>query len=370
MPLTRSDMVDVRLALDLVGSELQVFPVGRATVAVGTVATVIIAEAVDDPLAGGVWNDQELRLRGSVPALAASRLTGRQPFAGTEPDRDLPVYLFVRVAELCAYVGPVRHSRSSWVDGELYSCHLRIDPPLSCELLGTVRPSATSPSLPSLDWLDHSVSEPGKALELFITGWYPESGEPPAVAEIPRSIPPALADFYRLAERRPAILGGQNRIEPVDTVRPDSSAGYLVFAVENQGGWEWSIPWDVDASNTDPAVWINETDRPVPEQEPLSRFLLQFSLYEAAMTASYKAFPRNFPKRLLPSLESRLQRVPLRTFMSPIAPTEFLVGPGVVALITPTWQNEDEVDVWIGALHRNALQPLRELGVEWQRFDG
>ncbi|MFE7561906.1 hypothetical protein [Kitasatospora sp. NPDC057500] len=369
MPLTRSDMVDVSVALDLAGAEYQAFAVGRASVVVGTAATVIISDAVDDPEVGGVWNDQEFRLQGPTPAMAASRLTGRDPFTGTEPDQALSVHLFVRVDERCVYVGPVRHSRSKWADDELYSCHLRIDPPLNRELLAVVRPPASPPDLPGLGWLDHVGTDPGRALQLFVTGWHPEA-EPHPPGEIPRSIPSALAGFYRLAENRPAMLGGQNRIKPVDQVQPDSSAGYLVFGVENQGGWDWSIPWEVDATDTDPTVWIDEADNPVPEQEPLSGFLLQFSLYEAAMTAPYKAFPEGFPKRLLPMLESCLHRVPLRPFMAPVAPTDFLVGPGIVALVTPRWENDDEVEVWIGAHHRSALRPLGRLDLDWRRFDG
>ncbi|MFF0390763.1 hypothetical protein ACFYS8_19045 [Kitasatospora sp. NPDC004615] len=371
MPLKRSDLVDVGAAFDLAGAEPQVFAVGGATVALGTAATVVIAGAVDDPAAGGVWNDQELRLQGPAPVLAAARLTGVVPCGSAELDTDLPVHLFARVDGLCCYLGLVRPSGSAWTDGELNSCELAIDPPLSREILDIVRPTVAPPGLPGLGWLDHVDSEPGWALELFVTGWHPEAVEPQAVGEIPRSIPPALADFYRLAARYPGILGGQNRIRSVGAVRPDSSAGFLVFADENQGGWDWSIPWEVDATNSDPAVWVGELGgAAVLEQEPLSRYLLQFSLYEAASTAPFTAALRNFPKHLLPVLGPCLQGVPLRTFMAPVAPTDFLVGPGIVAGVSPSYFNEDEVDVWIGARHRSALHPLLELGLQWQRFDG
>ncbi|MGW1077978.1 hypothetical protein [Streptomyces sp. NPDC002537] len=79
---------------------------------------------------------------------------------------------------------------------------------------------------------------------------------------------------------------------------------------------------------------------------------------------------RGLPEQLLPSLESLLRRVPLRPFMSPIVAGDFLVGPGAVAQVSPSYRGEHEVTVQIGACHRSALRPLGELGLDWQRFDG
>ncbi|MFI8389101.1 hypothetical protein [Streptomyces sp. NPDC085540] len=121
MSLTRSDMVDVSVALDLAGTRFHASAVGGATVVVGTMATVIIAHVVDDPAASGVWNDQEFRLHGPTPALAASGLTEPAPFTTTGPARGHPVHLLVRIDELCTYLGLVRHSHGKWADGELHS---------------------------------------------------------------------------------------------------------------------------------------------------------------------------------------------------------------------------------------------------------
>ncbi|MFE0948406.1 MULTISPECIES: hypothetical protein [Streptomyces] len=371
MSLTRLATVDVSVALDLAGTEPDVFDVGRSTVAVGAAAVVIIGDAADDPAAGGVWNDQEFRLRGLTPAVAASRLTGRESLAGLEPDLDRPVHLFVRVDGLAVYIGPVRHSRSTWTNGELNSCHLRIEPPLSRELLDTVRPPTAVPLSPGLDWLGSVRTDPGRALESFVTGWFPAQPETrPTDIAIPGSVPYALADFYRLAEKRPAILGGQNFIQPLTRLSTDIRGERLVVATENQGCWDWSIPWQLDAASTDPDVWLTEDDAPAREEEPLSRFLLQFSLYEASMTAPYQAFLRNLPEQLLSELEACLHRVPLRPFLAPIGPTNFLVAPGLVAHISPELNSSNESDVWIGALHRSALRPLSRLQLPWRRFDG
>ncbi|MGW1077962.1 hypothetical protein [Streptomyces sp. NPDC002537] len=168
-------------------------------------------------------------------------------------------------------------------------CDLWIDPPLSRETLAVVRPPGATPLLPGLEWLELVEYDPRQALEVFVTGWYPEADPAPPARTVPAFVPPALADFYRLAERRPAILGKQNAIEPLAALTPGGCEGRLVFAVENQGGWDWSLPWQPNAADTDPAVVLTRDGASTPEQEPLSRFLLQFSLHEAAVTAPYQA---------------------------------------------------------------------------------
>ncbi|MFF9297930.1 hypothetical protein [Streptomyces sp. NPDC014764] len=78
-------------------------------------------------------------------------------------------------------------------------------------MLDRVRPPTAAPLSPGLDWLDRVHTDPGLALESFVTGWYPAQAETrPTDIAIPDSVPYALADFYRLTEKRPAILGGQN----------------------------------------------------------------------------------------------------------------------------------------------------------------
>lgn len=249
------------------------------------------------------------------------------------------------------------------------SAYRYISPPLSRETLDRVRPPTTPPPLPAPDWLGEVHANPGRALEGFLTTWYPATGPHQPAADIPGSLPRALADFHRLAARRPAILGGHNRTRPLDDLRPDGGAERLVFAVECQGGRPWSIPWGPGATDPDPTVWFDD-GHPVPEQEPLSGFLLQFALAEAVLGAPYQAGCDALPRHLLPVLESRLARVPLRPFRSPAdAPTDFLVAPGLIARVGPGW-DEGKLDVWIGARHRGALRPLAELGIPWRRFDG
>ncbi|MCG7525581.1 hypothetical protein MHW47_14160 [Streptomyces sp. OfavH-34-F] len=92
---------------------------------------------------------------------------------------------------------------------------------------------------------------PRKSLT-FVTGWYPvrtETRQPSDIA-IPGSVPYALADFCRLAEERPAILGGQNFIQPLARTPTDIRGEHLVVATENQGCWHWFIPCQRDAADT------------------------------------------------------------------------------------------------------------------------
>lgn len=346
------------------------FPVPGALVVLGSSSLVIIADASDHPKVSGVWNAQEFRLVGPAPAPVVSRLMGPMPFTtvGTPPEP--LVHLFVRLDGGCHYLGAGRISMCEvGEDDVLIRCHLHISPPLNRETLDRVRPPDAPPPLPALDWLGDVHTNPDRALERFVTTWYPATSTHEPAADIPGSIPRALADFYHLAAQRPAILGSHNRIMPISDLRSDSSAERLVFGVECQGGWTWSIPWEAGATGTDPTVWF-EDSHPVPEQEPLSRFLLQFSLYEAAISAPYHASCGNLPHHLLPTLESRLQCVPLQPFLSPAdAPTDFLVASGLVAHVGPSWE-EGKLDVWIGAQHRSALHPLTQLDIPWRRFDG
>ncbi|MCX4744514.1 hypothetical protein OG455_03095 [Kitasatospora sp. NBC_01287] len=371
MPLTRLDMVDEDVLLGLAGPDVRVFPVPGAVVALGASGTAIVADAGDDAAVSGVWNEEEFRLIGPAPEPVRARLMGPMPFTThLADDPELPIHLAVRVDGRCLYLGVVQVGGCEGAEDELTSCDLWIDPSLSRETLAVVRPPGAMPILPGLEWLEGIGRDPQHALEMFVTGWYPETDTVPSVRTVPDFVPPALADFYRLAEKRPAILGEQNFIEPLAALAPGGREGRLRFADENQGGWDWSVSWEPDAASTDPAVLLTSGDVSTPEQEPLSRFLLQFSLHEAAITAPYQAAARGLPGQLLPVLESFLQRVPLRPFMSPVVAKNFLVAPGVVAQVSPSYRNESEVTVQIGACHRGALQPLSELGLEWRRFDG
>lgn len=293
-------------------------------------------------------------------------------------ESSLPIHLAVRLDEGLLYLGRVRLSRAETTrpagggESALTICVLRLDTPLSRPVLRRVRPTAPAPDLPDLGWLKHVNGDRGAALEQFVTGWYPAAGQPPSPSSVPtgsRPLPGGLQQLYLLAEQRPDALGRHNHILPWHELQSDPLGELLVFGVENQGCFYWGLPWTWDEPQDDPTVWFREyDDKPVTEQEPLSGFLLQFSLFEAAMSADYVGFVDSLSDRQVQQLTAPLQRVPLRSF-GPRARTRFYVAPGLVLSVSDAL-NDGKFDLWAGATHRSALQALPEFDAVWLRFDG
>lgn len=75
-PLTH---VDEDAACGLAGPGGDVFRVPGATVVVGPLSVVIVADPGDDPDVSGVWNDREFRLVGPAPVPVASRTSWSAP---------------------------------------------------------------------------------------------------------------------------------------------------------------------------------------------------------------------------------------------------------------------------------------------------
>jgi hypothetical protein len=359
MQLTRLDMVDDVEALGLAGAGAEVFTAGGADVAAGLGGTVIITDAGDDLAASGVRNSRTFMLIGPVPGAIAARFLDQDP-------ESQPIHLFVRLQEGALYLGTGRHARSGWTHDPyvLEDCVLRIDPPLSFDVLDRVRPPSTPTALPGLEWLEHVNGDRAAALRLFVEGWHPVSDPDPGPAAPSVHVPAALAEFYRLAQGRPHVLGVQNFIRPAAQLRTDAH-GLLAFGYENQGGFEWSL----DPSEDDPTVWtIEDPSERHAERERLSGFLIQFSLSEAVISAPYNAWSHRVPTPIAHELTSTLRRVPLKTWMWPLYQTSFYVAPGLVASMSE--DEDEECHIWVGATHRSILRPLADLGIEWRGFDG
>ncbi|MFB7374806.1 hypothetical protein ACFC0D_33760 [Streptomyces sp. NPDC056222] len=340
------------------------FTVGGAGVVVGPVGMVIIAEASDVPVRSGVWNAEEVRLIGPAPAQVTERLMG---WGGDEGP--LPIHIAVRVEGEVMYLGAAQVSQAGTSDGVLTNCELRFEAPLSREVLNLVRPPRPPENSPGLEWLRNVNGDRAAALEQFVTGWYPNAGaaESP-VSDSASRLPRGLRQLYRLAQQRPGALGIQNRILPEPDLHTDHLGEMLVFGVENQGGFFWSFLWTLEAPEADPTVWFREFDeKPIAEQESLSGFLIQFSLFEASMGADYLALSWKLTAPQVEQLTEALHLVPLRPFR-PGAPTHFYVAPGLVVRVSS--RDGEAFDVWAGATHRSALDPLAGLPVNWHRFDG
>ncbi|MFE1203674.1 hypothetical protein ACFW5V_18500 [Streptomyces sp. NPDC058762] len=363
------------LAGDPVGA--QRFTVGGATVVLGPSGSVIITAPGDVPGHSGVWSAEEVRLVGPAPAPVTKRLLGDSEVWGAD-ESSLPIHLAVRLDEGLLYLGRGRLSRAGTTrpagggESALTICVLRLDTRLSRSVLDRVRPTAPAPDLPDLGWLKHVNEDRSAALEQFVTGWYPAAGQPPSPPSVPagsRSLPDGLQQLYLLAEQRPDALGRHNHILPWHEVRSDPLGELLVFGVENQGCFYWGLPWTWDEPEDDPTVWFREyDDKPVTEQEPLSGFLLQFSLFEAAMSAGYVGFADSLSDREVQQLTGPLQQVPLRCFW-PRTRIRFYVAPGLVLYVSDAL-NDGKFDLWAGATHRSALLALPEFDAEWLRFDG
>ncbi|MFJ7496831.1 hypothetical protein ACIQZB_37915 [Streptomyces sp. NPDC097727] len=344
------------------------FTAGGASVVIGPAGTVIIMEASDAPDRSGVWSAEEVRLIGPAPAPVTERLMGSH--WGVDQS-SLPIHIAVRVEEEVLYLGTAQVSQAGTSDGVLTDCELRFEAPLSRELLNRVRPPLPPGSMPGLEWLTHVSDDRAAALEQFVTGWYPAVGaaeSEPLISDSVSRLPGGLRQLYRLAKQRPGALGIQNRILPEPDLHTDPLGEMLVFGVENQGGFFWSLLWDLDGPEADPTVWFREFDEePIAEQEPLGGFLVQFSLFEASMGADYLALPRKLTAPQVEQLTQPLHFVPLRPFW-PWAPTHFYVAPGLVVHVSS--EDGEAFDVWAGATHRSALNPLADLPIDWTRFDG
>ncbi|MEU5658803.1 hypothetical protein ABZ802_24745 [Streptomyces sp. NPDC047737] len=342
------------------------FMVGGASIVIGPAGTVITVEAGDSPAGSGVWSAEEVRLTGPAPASVTERLMG-SPWAADESS--LQIHIAVRLGEQALYLGTAKVSRARTSDGVLTNCELRFEAPLSRQLLNRVRPPLPAVDLPGLEWLRNVKGDRAAALDQFITGWYSDADatEPPATCS-PSCLPAGLRQLYRLARQRPSALGTQNSILPEPGLHTDHLGEMLVFGVENQGGFFWSLLWTLDGPEADPTVWFREFDEePIAEQEPLSGFLIQFSLFEASMSADYLALPRTLTAAQVARFTEALHLVPLRPFW-PWAPTHFYVAPGLVVHVSS--EDGEKFDAWAGASHRSALAPLADLPVDWIRFDG
>jgi hypothetical protein len=115
-------------------------------------------------------------------------------------------------------------------------------------------------------------------------------------------------------------------------------------------------------------VWYDGlADEPRAEREPLSRFLLQFTLCEAAFVGPYGGFAA-IGSEQAQQLVALLRNVPLQPMRWPSDPTHYYVGQGVVAMVCDT--GDDTFEVFLGSRHRSALRSLRDPGFTWQSFSG
>ncbi|MET9652142.1 hypothetical protein ABZZ44_17985 [Streptomyces sp. NPDC006460] len=124
--------------------------------------------------------------------------------------------------------------------------------------------------------------------------------------------------------------------------------------------------------DSDPLVWLTEDphcdDDPetILEAEPLSRFLLQFTLNEACDIAPFNAWTLVMPIERLEPLWGFLRPVPLSPFLPTYTSDLFYAAPGLLASVSA---DETEATIAFGARHRETLALLRAYDFPWRRFD-
>jgi hypothetical protein len=122
----------------------------------------------------------------------------------------------------------------------------------------------------------------------------------------------------------------------------------------------------IDQDEADPTVWlVRPGEPPVAEREPLSGFLLQFSLMEAICAGPLHAY--SWAEPATTDVTSGLHEVPLGPWHWPGDPTRFHVGKDLV--LCTSAQAEDEVAVLAGARTAGALRRLSRSGADWDVFD-
>src|SRR5206468_2654566 len=98
------------------------------------------------------------------------------------------------------------------------------------------------------------------------------------------ALPKPLRWWYRLVGHRESSICNQIFLQAPSELRPDAD-GRVVFYVENQGVYLWSIMLEGD----DPPVWSRFQQPGVPwtqEGMSLSEFLIGACLFQAIMDAS------------------------------------------------------------------------------------
>ncbi|PWI11436.1 hypothetical protein DIZ27_05160 [Streptomyces sp. NWU339] len=362
-PLTEADVLALTGA-DATAVERHVL--SGTEVLSGPEGAVFTVEAGDQPGRSGVWNADEIRLVGpaSEPVVALLRWN---PWRGEHP----PLHFAVRTPQDTLYLGKGYAGQYGRLDSAFIDARIRPLTSLPRVLLDRARPPLPPVELPGLAWLDHVNGDRAKALELFVTAWHPVENPEETLrpeASVP-SLPTALRHFYRLAVGRPQVLGRQNHIRPAGILRVDDAGEMIILGHENQGGFRWLLRWTLDDSEPDPTVWYDEDGETlVPEAEPLSGFLLQFCLFEAALCSAYRGWAHPMAAAEVAQLTAPLREVPLHPFR-PGTRTRFFVAPGLVAAIGDGWEN-GTFDVTVGATHRQALAPLVDVPVTWSGFDG
>ena len=180
-------------------------------------------------------------------------------------------------------------------------------------------------------------------LETWLGPHRPEYGIPPSELE-GLALPGPLAWWYRTVGRWPGAVGRQNEILAPDETRVEDDR--LVFAVENQA----VVLWSTSTAGDDAPVWVRTNDAGAGwelEEPPLSAFLLQFCIVEAAMSASLRSSAICFSPERIKDVLAHFRELPLGHWRWPVHSTSFHVND--VALAACASDESGYGDLWVAA---------------------
>lgn len=215
-----------------------------------------------------------------------------------------------------------------------------------------------------LRWLDLVPHDRTAAVEAFIAGWYADVPVLPygPVRSDPR-VPDPLRAFYRAVAGRRELLGREAEIFTSEGLWSQEPDGWIVFGAAHQGVFHWIM----EPSGPDPAVGYLEGYDPV-EPEPMSGFLLQFCLAEAAMAGPVVAYAEVDPVEAA-VLTDRLRPVPLRP-AGWLGGGRFHVAPGLVVMVADGMSDEaGKRTVWMSSRHSSFFWPRHEVDLPWQQHE-
>ncbi|GAA2485663.1 hypothetical protein [Winogradskya humida] len=335
-------------ALAAAGVSPQRFTLPHATIILGDQALVVIVDAGDRPGATAVRDAGEIVLSGVLPGPVGSGL------GYFNADGARLVLAYIRLPDGLLPVGPARvASLSGTHDGIVFGAALRPATRLTYDQLDLVRPAPAVP-LEDTAWLDLMRTDRIAALRAFIATWHAATPAGPVAYAPPTDAPEPLRTLYEAAEGRKSVLGAQNFLRPPAELTTDN--GWVAFADENQGAFV------LEHRTGDPDPVVRD------EIETLSGVLLQFVLFEASFT-SPMTVSGFLSDDELARLTALLRRVPLGPASWIGGPARLYAGPGLIVAADRTGDPDGQL-VTVGANHRAALRPLRDLDLPWFDYDG
>ena len=175
-------------------------------------------------------------------------------------------------------------------------------------------------------------------------------------------VPTHLATFHRRFGSTIPQWCHQNRLVGPGELHP--AASRTVFAIENQGVYEWAA----GATPQDTTVWgrFEDADPWAPEEPTLSAFLAQFTLVELILGSSIGASAAALPESEAIELLGADVEFGLGSWRWPAYPTRFYhLGPAL-AMTAPN--GPGYVSCWFAAPSPRDLEFLRpHLTTAWER---